>query len=394
MYKHLTSACALMALLTLLSCSKTSDPTKPDDTGNNNNNNNNSHVKGIIYLTTNAETDTNRVVWATDDKGNNKREIMRGRIRFNSVVKNEKTFIVKEGYNPDTRLNYSSLYLVDLKTGSSELIERSYDRSHSFIRIRREAAITNDGNKVCFVVDSVSSYPQNGLLHQKSRLYVLDLRTREKIQLADDVAEDQQLRISNDDKYITYYGGWYDNTRPTDILYVASLDGTLKKRIISDGRYVYFAASTLEWSNNNKFLMTTTGENTLIFINTLSWQVEKTIVIKEFERILFPVFSADDNKVYFSGTKNYSSHPDFSCELYSYSIQGEKLSQITDSAIVGYKFGPRISKDGSNLLFSSSTIFDEFARFYFFRTLHTMNLKDSSITTLPDKSTYMYNWVE
>ena len=71
MYKHLTSACALMALMTLLSCSETSNPTPPDDSGNNNNN---SKTKWIMYLTTTSEKDSNSTIWVADVNGANKRE--------------------------------------------------------------------------------------------------------------------------------------------------------------------------------------------------------------------------------------------------------------------------------------------------------------------------------
>lgn len=391
MYKHLTSACALIALMTLLSCSETSNPTKPDDSGNNNN----IKTKRVVYHSVKGEKDTNAVVWISDIDGGNKRELMRGYVVFNSFIHNEKVIIVDQNYNNEKQMRFTTLHLYDLKTNTKEIIQQQPVKNGDVItRIRPETALTPDGKKMCFILDSIG-ITDSKILFKRHKLYVLDFSTKTTKFLADDVASEQKISVSPDGKYIAYYGGWYDNESPTDRLYVVSLDGAVKKQITGDVGYLGDSYSTREWSNDNQYLITNArGQEKFLLVNRNTWQVEKTLEFPDLGDKGEMIFSKDNSTIYFTSEKGKYNTPDFSYDIYSYVLSTGELRRIVGSKVSGAKLSPRMSNDGTTLLFSSVPLSGSDIDYFLFRNLHTINLKDSTITTLPDKSTMYYQLVE
>lgn len=396
MFKHLTSACTFMVLMTFLSCSETSNPTKPDDSGNNNNNN--SQTKRIAYITTTGEKDSNSVIWVVDINGANKREIIRGKVFFGSAIHNEKMVIREDKYDNSKQMRVGTLYLYDLKTNTKEvLLQNSFTTKYNkYSNITSQICLSQDGKKVCFVMDSVDgSNIGSGKLFIRHYLKVIDLETKSISVLTDDVAREQKLNISPDGKFIAYYGGWVDSQNPTDKLYVAALDGTIKKQVIGEVSYANDNFSSLVWSSDNKYLIT--NDPTLKkfqLIERSSWQIERTLEFPEFERVGDVDFSGDNSEIYFTGVKSENGTSKNFIDVFSYELKTAKISRLLHNKVNELNFAPKVSGDGTALLFSSVLLTGTETDYHFFRTLHTMNLKDSSVTTLPDKSTYIYNWVE
>ncbi len=384
MNKHLAFACALLALLTIVSCSENAN--SPDDLYNS------SNAKRIVYASSLGGSDSNGVLWVSDVKGNNKRELMRGNAVCNSRIHDDKVPILEYKYNNEKQMRFATLYLYDLKTNTnSKLYEKPIRVGEVNTSIRPETALSPDGKRICFIVDSSVLVESKGYNFYK--LYVMDISTRNVNLLADDLFRRQKPSISPDGNYIVYCGGWDNSGNPDGRFYVTSLDETIKQRLVfdenSEGMY-----SNYEWSDDNKYLIISSSkERKIFFINRNDWQLEKTILLPDLGLMDEMFLSKDNSTIYFSSQTNINNTY-YAYDIYSYELNTGKITPLIGNRIAGAKILPKISSDGTTLLFSSSPPTATEGEYYLFRSLHTINLNNSNITTLPDKSTVFYSWVE
>ena len=181
----------------------------------------------------------------------------------------------------------------------------------------------------------------------------MDISTRNVNLLADDLFRRQKPSISPDGNYIVYCGGWDNSGNPDGRFYVTSLDETIKQRLVfdenSEGMY-----SNYEWSDDNKYLIISSSkERKIFFINRNDWQLEKTILLPDLGLMDEMFLSKDNSTIYFSSQTNINNTY-YAYDIYSYELNTGKITPLIGNRIAGAKILPKISSDGTTLLFSSS----------------------------------------
>ena len=134
-------------------------------------------------------------------------------------------------------------------------------------------------------------------------------------------------------------------------LFVAALDGSIKKQIIGDVSHINDNVGSLVWSPDNKYLITNDPTiEKFQLINRDNWQIEKTIEFEELGQVGDVVFSSDNSTIYFTAIKGKNGTPDYALDVFSYILNSGKVNQLIDKKISGAKLKPRISSDGKYIV--------------------------------------------